>query len=72
MDLAEETAYFPDDQSIAYLKTRKVDFIVIHGSLMTPEQFGAMTAKLLARPDIEAVAQFPERMGSDVVVRLRR
>jgi hypothetical protein len=72
IDLAEQTASFPDDQSIAYLKTRQVDFIVIHGSLMTPEQFGAMTATLLARPDIEAMAQFPQRMGSDVVVRLRR
>jgi len=72
MDLAEHTVSFPDDQSIAYLKTRAVDFIVIHGSLMTPEEFGEMTATLLARPDIEAVAQFPQRMGADVVVRLRR
>jgi hypothetical protein len=72
IDLAEETASFPDDQSIAYLKAREVDFIVIHGSLMTPEKFGAMTATLLAREDIEAMAQFPQRMGSDMVVRLRR
>ena len=72
IDLAEETASFPDDQSIAYLKARGVDFIVIHGSLMTPEKFGAMTATLLAREDIEAMAQFPQRMGSDMVVRLRR
>ena len=72
MDLAEHTATFPDDQSIAYLKARGVDFIVIHGNLMTPEQFGALTATLLARPDIQAMAQFPQRMGSDVVVRLRR
>ena len=72
MDLAEETASFPDDRSIHYLKTRGVDLIVIHGSMMTPEKFGAMTAALLARPDIEAMAQFPQRMGSDMVVRLRR
>jgi hypothetical protein len=72
MELAEQTASFPDDRSIAYLKVRGVDFIVIHGSLMTPQQFGEMTATLLARPDIEAMAQFPQRMGSDVVVRLQR
>ena len=72
MDLAEATASFPDDYSIDYLKTRGVDLIVIHGSMMTPEKFGAMTAALLARPDIEAMAQFPQRMGSDMVVRLRR
>ena len=54
---------FPDDRSIAYLKTRGVDFIVIHGSLMAPGKFGAMTAALLARPDIEAMAQFPQTDG---------
>ena len=64
IELAEETESFPDDQSIAYLKTRGVDFIVIHGSLMTPEKFGAMTATLLARHDIEAMAKFPQQMGS--------
>ena len=72
IELAKETELFPDDQSIAYLKTREVDFIVIHGSLMTPAQFGAMTATLLARPDIEAMAQFPQQMGADMVVRLQR
>jgi hypothetical protein len=72
IELAKETESFPDDQSIDYLKTREVDFIVIHGSLMTPAQFGAMTATLLARPDIEAMAQFPQQMGADMVVRLRR
>jgi hypothetical protein len=72
IELAKETEFFPDDQSITYLKTREVDFIVIHGSLMTPTQFGAMTATLLARPDIEAMAQFPQQLGADMVVRLRR
>ena len=72
MDLAENTASFPDERSIAYLKQRGVELLVIHGSLMEPERFGGMTAALLARPDIEAMAQFEERMGSDVVFRLRR
>jgi hypothetical protein len=72
MELAERTASFPDDASIAYLKQRGVDLLVIHGSFMDQERFGEMTAALLARPDIEAMAQFEERMGSDVVFRLRR
>ncbi len=72
IELAEHTASFPDDRSIAYLKQRGVDFLVIHGTLMTPEEFGDMTAALLARPDIEAIAQFQERMGSDAVFRLTR
>jgi hypothetical protein len=72
MELAEQTKSFPDEGSIRYLKQRGVDLLVIHGGLMTAEEFGDMTAALLARSDIEAMAQFDERMGSDVVFRLRR
>jgi hypothetical protein len=71
-ELAENTRAFPDDRSIAYLKSRGVDLIVIHGSLMDREKFGDMTAALLARPDIAAMAQFEEEKGPDVVFRLRR
>ena len=72
IELAEQTASFPDDRSIAYLKQRGVDLIVIHGSLMSRDEFGEMTAALLARPDIEPTAQFEEQTGPDVVFRLRR
>jgi len=72
IELAEQTAAFPDDRSIAYLKQRGVDLLVIHGSLMRPDEFGEMTAALLARPDVEATAQFEEPLGPDVVFRLRR
>jgi hypothetical protein len=72
IELAERTVSFPDESSIAYLKGRGVDLIVIHGSLMKPDEFGEMTAALLARPDIEAMVQFQERMGLDLVFRLRR
>lgn len=72
IELAEHTASFPDDLSIEYLKQRGVDLLIVHGSLMNPEEFGDMTAALLARPDIEPMAQFEERMGPDVVFRLRR
>jgi hypothetical protein len=71
-ELAENTAHFPDERSIAYLKSRGVDLIVVHGNLMDREAFGDMTAALLARPDIQAMAQFQERLGPDVVFRLRR
>ncbi|MBY0494686.1 MAG: hypothetical protein K2Y23_10760 [Cyanobacteria bacterium] len=72
IELAEHTTSFPDDASIAYLKQRGVDFLVIHGGLMDRDAFGDMTAALLARPDMEPMAQFDERMGLDVVLRLRR
>ena len=58
--------------SVGYLKRRGVDLIIVHGALLGPDEFGATTAALLARPDIEAVAQFEEPMGLDAVFRLRR
>ncbi len=72
MELAEMTANFPDDVSIAYLKARRIDFLVIHGNLLGPEKFGQISSQLLARPDIEAMAHFDEPMGSDAVFRLLR
>jgi hypothetical protein len=72
IELSESTRLFPDDASVAYLKKRGVDLIVIHGAYMTAEQFGDLTAALLARPDIQPMAQFDEPMGADVVFRLLR
>ena len=71
-ELADNTVAFPDDRSIAYLKSRGVDLILVHASLMEREAFGDVTAALLARPDIQAMAQFEELGGPDVVFRLLR
>ena len=63
MELAEETDGFPDDRSIAYLKNARRGF---HRDSRQPDgagEFGEMTAALLARPDIEATAQFEEPDG---------
>jgi hypothetical protein len=72
IELLEQVRSFPDDASIEYLKRRGVDVIVIHGSLMEPSEYGAMTAALIARPDVEAMAQFDETRGTDMVFRLLR
>lgn len=72
LELAHEMAGFPEDRSIAYLKQRGVDLIVVHGKLLGAERYGAITAALLARPDVEATAQFDETGGTDAVFRLRR
>ena len=72
IELAEHATGFPDDRSLAYLRSRGVEYVIIHGSLMDPDEFGEMTAKLLTHPDIDATVQFEERGGSDVVLRLRR
>jgi len=72
LDLADVMETFPDERSIAGLKTRGVDFIVVHGGLLGADRYGEVTAALLARPDTAAVAQFDEPRGSDMVFRLQR
>jgi len=49
-----------------------VELIIVHGSLLAPDQFGAIMAGLLARPDIRAIARYEERLGPDVVFLLSR
>jgi hypothetical protein len=71
-ELMEHCETFPDERSIAYLKSRRVDLIVVHGGYMSPDRFGKMTAGLIERGDIETVAKFEEKFGPDVVFRLRR
>ena len=72
MEMTEEMTAFPDDRSIGYLKQRGVDLIIVHSALLGEDRFGAVTSALLARPDIEATAQFVEARGVDAVFRLRR
>lgn len=71
-ELADKELSFPDESAIAYLKARGVDLIVVHGGYMDRERFGDMTAALLTRPDVEAMAQFEETRGTDAVFRLKR
>lgn len=72
IELTEVVKTFPDDRSIAYLKARQVDVIVIHGGYMKPDAFGRMTAALVARPDVTMAAQFNEPRGQDIAFRLVR
>ncbi|MEO8682705.1 MAG: hypothetical protein ABI665_26895 [Vicinamibacterales bacterium] len=72
LDLTEYAKSFPDERSIGYLKHRGVDLIVVHGGLMSADEFGAITSALLARSDVEAAARFEELRGPDLVFRLRR
>ena len=71
-EMSDFMRQFPDERSMAYLKQRGVDIIVVHGALLGPDEFGATTAALLGRPDVEAVGQFQEQMGLDAVFRLHR
>ncbi len=70
--LTECLRSFPSDESIAYLRERQVDLIVIHSAFMPDERPGQWAAALTAHPDIDPVAEFHEHGGPDLVFRLRR
>ena len=72
MQLLEQTENFPSGGALAYLRSRRVDLIVLHGRHLKPDQFGRWAATLAARQDVDQVAQFPEPGGDDLVFRLRR
>ena len=61
MELTERMRSFPDETSIAYLKERQVDLVVVHGNRLAPDVFGEMVTTLMARPDFEAKGQFAEQ-----------
>jgi hypothetical protein len=72
IELLELTRDFPSEASLAYLRKRRVDLIILHGRFLEPDEFGRWTASLAARSDVDQIAQFPEQGGDDIVFRLRR
>jgi hypothetical protein len=72
IELLERERDFPADDAVAYLRSRSVDLIVLHGRFLKPDEFGQWTARLAARRDLDQVAQFPEPGGDDIVFRVRR
>ena len=66
-ELMEVMLTFPDEPSMAYLRRRKVDFIVVHQSLYQAPEYGPLLGNLLARPEVTPVARFG-RAGREVMV----
>jgi hypothetical protein len=72
IELIEMMRSFPSEEAIAYLKQREVDLIVLHGTYLKPDALGTLAAALNARSDTQAVAEFQEPGGPDLVFRLNR
>lgn len=66
-ELMEVMQTFPDNKSLAYLQSRKVDWIVIHQSLYQTAEYGQLLTALLARPEVTPAARLG-RAGREVVV----
>jgi hypothetical protein len=72
IELVEVMKDFPAPEAIAYLQSREVDLIVLHGGYLGPDRLGAWSAALAARPDVQLVAELDEDRGSALVFRLMR
>lgn len=67
MELLEVMETFPDDRSLAYLRKRKVDWIVVHQALYRTAEYGTFLGKLVARPDLTTAARLGYG-GREVVI----
>jgi hypothetical protein len=63
---------FPDDSSMAFVRGRSVDRIVLRGAEYTPQQLETLLMKVNARPDLAFVGAFPEGQGHDFVYRVEK
>lgn len=50
---------FPNEAALAYLRSRGVQYVAMHGRFTNPARYGETVAWLDARPDVELVAAAP-------------
>jgi hypothetical protein len=62
---------FPGAESLAYLKTRKVDYVVVHGVFMDPSAYAGVRGTLDASSDVSLVDRFTWEGREGSVYRLR-
>jgi hypothetical protein len=58
---------FPDDRSMAYLRERGVDYVIVRGGMYRENQWPAVRARIRARDDLSLVLMFaPESLAEGV------
>jgi hypothetical protein len=70
-ELLAEEQDFPNDDALAYLKSRGVQYVTIHGRFTNPERYRETVAWLDARADVALVAAAPWEGGESRLYRLR-
>jgi hypothetical protein len=58
-ELLDRVHDFPSESSLAYLRSRGVSYVTLHGRFMHPVRFETTSAWLDARPDVQLVAKSP-------------
>jgi hypothetical protein len=62
---------FPSEKSLAYLRSRGVQYLTMHGTFMTPRRYRDVVAWLDARADLELIAKAPWEGAESRLYRLR-
>jgi hypothetical protein len=62
---------FPSEASIAYLRSRGVEYLTMHGRFTNPTRYGYTVGWLDARPDLELVAKAPWEGSESRLYRFR-
>lgn len=72
-ELLDRLRFFPDDRSIAYLRERRVEILLVHSAYYIKGNFSEDFNRLRRRPDIDWVGEFPAPNGHVTdVFRIRR
>ena len=71
-ELLQKMRTFPDSDSLGYLSTRRVRYLVVRERYFTRDQYVALRDALTARPDLTVAARFLNRREESVVFELRR
>ncbi len=72
MDLTRKMRNFPDDSSVAYLRSRGVDYLVLHGRFYDPSVFEDICLRLQSRADLQPIVPFTGNRAATLVYRLAR
>ena len=62
---------FPNEAALAYLRSRGVQYVAMHGRFTNPERYGETVAWLDARPDVELVVAAPWEGAESRLYRFR-
>jgi hypothetical protein len=62
-ELLDRLRSFPDDRSIAYLRERHVDLLLVHSAYYIKGNFSEDVNRLRRRPDVDWVGEFPAPNG---------
>ena len=62
-ELLDRLRFFPDDRSIAYLRERRVELLLVHSAYYIKGNFSEDVNRLRRRSDLEWVGEFPAPNG---------